>query len=436
MKMLLTKEAMRKSFFSRRSLLTGSGALAAHAALTGDALSQGQMPMYLMPGPAAPYLGQVATRTVFPQIGVAAGGGGTNFNSRSRHKASVNITSLQILLPNWFVDASTSPYGINGNFAENSLGAVATVTASIEYPAGTFTEVKFSGSAGGTIPNGGSLLSDVTSVTIPAGAYFFVRVFWVNTGGVIAFGASTITNFGSDTTNGEAWHNGNGLADQTMSGTVVDANSGEFGYRPTAIIGMTTAPSVLLLGDSRMSGVGDAPGDGSGDIGEVARSIGPLFAYLNGGIPADRADKFVASHANRIAVGQYFSYVHSEYGINDCDLDTQTPAQVLANNLTIGGYFSGKPFFLQTISPHSNAGNTAPNNVTFNANRISYNTTLRAGSPPGVASVFDVASVDESSLNSGLWVAGYSTDGLHANATGTLAIKNSGIINTALIHRP
>jgi hypothetical protein len=54
MRMPLTKDAKRKSFFSRRSLLTGSAALAAHAALAGEAFSQGQMPMYLMPAPATP----------------------------------------------------------------------------------------------------------------------------------------------------------------------------------------------------------------------------------------------------------------------------------------------------------------------------------------------------------------------------------------------
>jgi hypothetical protein len=52
MKMPLTEDAKRKSFFSRRSLLTGSAALAADAALAGEAFSQGQMPMYLVPSPA------------------------------------------------------------------------------------------------------------------------------------------------------------------------------------------------------------------------------------------------------------------------------------------------------------------------------------------------------------------------------------------------
>jgi hypothetical protein len=380
-----------------------------------------------------PYIGQVATRSVYPNTGVLTGG--TNFNSRSRHKASINMNSFQILLPNWFVDGNTTPFGINGNFAENSLGLTATVTASIEFPAGTFTQVKFSGSSSGTISAGSSLLSDaISTLTISAGSFFYVRVFWTTSGGVIAFGSTSQNNFGSDTGQGEAWANGNSLSDLTMSGTVTDTNGGQFGYRPTAIIGTTTKPSVLLLGDSRISGIQDTP-DATGDLGEAARTIGNVFAYANGGIPADRADKFVASHTNRVAIGQYFTHIYDQYGINDLDLDAQTAAQVLTSNQAIGGYFAGKPFFLQTVSPHANPGNTAPLSGPNNTQRVSYNTTLRGGGISGVTSVFDVASITESSLNSGLWTATYSTDFLHASATGTAAIKTSAIINTALIHR-
>jgi hypothetical protein len=50
--------------------------------------------------------------------------------------------------------------------------------------------------------------------------------------------------------------------------------------------------------------------------------------------------------------------------------------------------------------------------------------------------MFDIASVTESSLNSGLWVSSYSTDYLHPNSIGYPAINSSGVINTALIHRP
>jgi hypothetical protein len=54
----------------------------------------------------------------------------------------------------------------------------------------------------------------------------------------------------------------------------------------------------------------------------------------------------------------------------------------------------------------------------------------------GLTAMFDIASVTESSLNSGLWVSSYSTDYLHPNSIGYPAINSSGVINTALIHRP
>jgi hypothetical protein len=202
-----------------------------------------------------------------------------------------------------------------------------------------------------------------------------------------------------------------------------------------------TAPAVLLLRDSRQQGYQNNQGSGSATNvpnGEWAGSIEPLFGYINAGVSKDQANQFVASNANRAALGAYCSHIGCEYGINDLDLSAVTSAQLIASIQSIINLFPGKPFFLSTLDPNSSPSNAAPASTTIDAQRVAYNTALRNGTSglTGLTSVFDIASVTESSLNSGLWNASLSTDFLHPNSIGYPAITASGIINTSMIHRP
>ena len=122
---------------------------------------------------------------------------------RSYHVAMDNISSLQLVL----------------------IGeANASDTASIEYPAGTFTQVKFGGSATGTVPSGGILTSDSVSVTIPKGATFYVRRYHVAPTNV------GIYTGGIDIPGGDALHYGaSGIADQTMGGEQLAFRAGQRG---------------------------------------------------------------------------------------------------------------------------------------------------------------------------------------------------------------
>lgn len=381
-------------------------------------------------GTVTAYLGQVATRTFIPGSMATTN---KQFNSRCRHKATDQIASLQLVIPNWYVDSNT----LAGNtYVELNSGMTPTITASVEFPAGTFTQVKFGGSASIAPPDGATIISDPVAITIAKGQFFFTRYFWNSPTGIIFTGTGSAF-WGSDINNGEALQTAaSGLSDMTLGGTVTDSASGFYGFHPAAIIGMTSNPALLILGDSRAIGVGVNASNSTGDYGEVCPSIGAgNIGYVNAAMYGDRADKFVASHAKRAALGLWCSHVYSQYGVNDFDLDGQTAAQLLANQQTVGGYFPGKPYFLQTVSPHANGSNTAAANATFNSQRISYNTTLRAGGIPGVVTSFDIAGITESSLNSGLWTAGDSTDFLHANSAGMNAIQASGTIGTALIHR-
>jgi hypothetical protein len=317
-------------------------------------------------GVLSPYTGQIATRSSVP---VATNGTNKQMMSRSRHLCQQAVTSLQILVPNFYVTTA----GV-----ETALGATSTVTASIEYPAGTFTQVLFSASSSGTVPDGGMLLSDAVAVTIPRGVYFFVRMYITNTAGIY-FGNHGIIDFG----NGEGFNYGvSGIVDQTLGGTVINKDSIDCVY-PLAIIGITNRASVAIIGDSRGYGQNDTNSDSTGDRGEIARSVGPNYAYINLSVPGDKAQTWIANSTQRRLVAAYCNRYPVQLGINDLTA-SRTSAQLITDFATIFGLLGGKKYPV-TIPPKSTSSDswatTANQTVdaASNVNRISFNGSVRSG---------------------------------------------------------
>lgn len=368
-------------------------------------------------GGAPPYLGQVATRCYTPNAKSA--GGLTQSMNRTRHIARDAITSVQLMFANWYQ-------------RELAVGNTATITASVEYPAGTFTQVLFSGIAAGSIANGGQILSDAASVSIPDGATFFVRSHFTCASGFPY-------NLNSDPANGDVIaYAVSGLADKTMSNPM-PANAGTLGYAPMAIIGMTSKASVLLIGDSRCAGFSDVATGTSGDSGEIARSVGPARAYINSGCFTETPAQYITTHTQRAALWPYCSHVVSNYAINSL-VGSVTAADIYAGLASIRGYFAGKPFYQTTIPPGTTSSDgwatTVNQTVTaYNAARITLNALIRANSN-GFDGWFEVADVVETARDSGIWLApGYTPDGVHDTNTANLAIQASGNIDPSVFVR-
>ena len=125
------------------------------------------------------YEGLVATRA--RMMGSPPSVGNHQIMMRSAHFATETLTSIRIVFSNF--------YNANRNggspILDSGRGAAASITASVEYPAGTFTQVKFDGLATGSIPNANVLFSDYMTVSIPSGAQFWVRLFTNNPAGII-----------------------------------------------------------------------------------------------------------------------------------------------------------------------------------------------------------------------------------------------------------
>lgn len=324
-----------------RTFITVIAALAVSALLAlgwGSADAQSGRRLLLMSGGATPYLGQVATGTAFPDTSSSTVN--KNTMSRSAHVARDNITSVQVGFANWLV---------GGTGAEQNPGGTAELTASIEYPSGTFTQLLFGGTPTANLANGATIFSDAASVAIPNGSSFWVRIWFLGS-------AEGLFKAFRNTAAGDAMaFAASGLVDQTLSGTVVDGGFNGI-YRPIAIIAQTKKPSIFIAGDSRPNGANDTYSGSSTFIGDIARSIGPSFAYINGGTNnAQLANWLGGGAANRLSLVQYCSHVINELGINDFNSGGKSAAQMESQQASFRALLGGKPLYLMTLEPFSSS---------------------------------------------------------------------------------
>lgn len=369
-----------------------------------------------------PYIGQVATHCFQP---LTFSAGNVQQMSRSYHVAQVDLAVIQLVFPNW--------YG-----AELAPGGAATITASVEYPVGVFTQVKFAGVAQGSIPNGRNLASDLTNVQIPAGAAFFVRSYCTN-----ALGGVT-TGYLNQTVQalGEAFNVGaSGVVDQTMGGTITQVAPGNL-YGPIAILGLTTKPSVLIIGDSRSAGQDESAAGGSAgttEVGQITRSLFPSIGFINCSNPGERAQLVAATNTLRCGLSQFVTHVICQLGVNDVG-NSRTAAQALTDIQTIRAACQGRKFYQATILPVSSSTNSwatvaAQTTASYNAQRVTLNNLIRAN-PTGFSGYLETADPVESSRDSGLWKApAYTVDGVHGSTAGYQLIQNARVIDPALILR-
>ena len=316
-----------------------------------------------------------------------------------------NMSMFKVAWANWYGNEQT-PGGAN----------VTTITASIEYPAGTFTQMKFGGNATGTAPAGTTLLSDNITVAIPNGAQFWVRHFITNSFSLQYLPGYPNNALGDATTQGGT--------DQTMGGTVL--NTANILIPTLAIIGMTSKRAVAVIGDSRQAGTGDDYQAANGSWGEMPTGLNQ-YAWIDLGLPSDQSAQYLSTAGPlRAQLIGYCSDVVNAYGTNDLFVAAKTAAQLKTSQTAIAALYPTKKLWLTTIDPETSSTDswaTLGNQTVFGneAARVTYNTDVRGGNVPGYLGYFDAAAVSESALNSGKWkVDGtankYTVDGIHQSA--------------------
>lgn len=394
-------------------------------------------------GPAVPgvdyivpslYTGLVATRT---ETLASHNASLTWMSNRSFHVARTAIAAgtMQIVWGNYWVTTSN---------VETSPGT-ATIQASVEYPAGTITVCTFAGSGTASVAGLADAITDPCGPAIPLGARFWIRALYTNSAGIIY--NSLQTNHYSSSLEQNQY--GTGTPTSCVSSGTCPNNTGSnsaLGMPPLAIIGVTSAASVCLAGDSRMMGYQDATTDASGDTGEIARSVGPVLAYTKLAVGSTTGAQALTNFTNRMRMVGYCSHVVDEYGVNDKAQASASDATVASTRSSLATMF-GKPTFGTTLPPETSSTDSwaTTTNQTVTVSTTGFNALAIAGIT-GEVGVFDIDSVvDPLGLN--LWpvsrvvgatsgTARFSTpDGIHENAVLNRIIAQSGVVNTNWIRR-
>ena len=276
-----------------------------------------------------------------------ASGGANTMNTRQScyAPAASAITDLVVEFPGFYEAVP-----------EANLLIGYAVTASIEYPIGTVTQVTFNGATSQTVTPGKVVYaSDPIPVYIPAGAQYFVKAFlsWTNTQNFVFVTGTSIVP-------GEWMAVGSGLSDHTMDTTVQTSSytwpTHGFGVNMTVRGRPTTAfPALGFLGDSIANGAYDQP-----------EPVYGRWAYdrgLRGQIPSLNVTRTNETFANYLSapIGRTnllrnaVSSLVVQYGENDLNGGASSSTTYANLQATINPYLArGVKVWLGTVTPRRN----------------------------------------------------------------------------------
>lgn len=378
---------------------------------------------------AVPYLGLVASRAR-PLIQGVFGGSSATAMSRSAHVSTDNITALKIVMGNFNCGNPDATISSGGQ----------TITASVEYPSGTFTQIKFGGIAQGSIASLGLTTSDSTAVSIPNGTLFWIRLF--------VGGGPGWNNF-QNSFLGEVISLVNGAqSDLTMGGAITNTNSASM--PPLAIIGMTTKPSVTIVGDSIGFGLGDVEDSSASatgfdaKVGIVARSLGSV-PFVNIAVTGMLAQTWVGNSSGKKLLLGNSSHLITQLGRNDLS-SSRTTAQITSDLQSIWALAkavnANTKLFQSTITPLTTDPGTPAaawttlgqqSLVASSAERDTFNAAVRAVLAQSNGS-YDLTQPLETATTNGKWVVTptppYTSDGTHPTVAGYALVAAAGLIPT------
>lgn len=386
------------------------------------------------------YIGFVTTRSRLPNN--FSGGASFSQMSLSYHIVRANssgVPKLAIDIPTYFVKHS--------NQQETATGGTWQFRASVEYPPGNCSPLAYDGSGNTptfvgaltalqTVPDNSDNWFSTTK-SFPNGARIGIRIFGTAGPGIINYSpsaaGSTVTyQGGEDLINGERFKASNtgSTTDQTATCDAITDNgvSGASGFGPAAIVGPTTAPSFYIWGDSREEGIADFYNNSSTNIGQSARSIGPYFAYVNGGITSLQGANWITGvgTAHQIVLSKLGSHLLSEVGVNDIAA-TLSAATAIANNKTAWAQFGATRIIVALLAPETTStdafqGQGNQTALSYSSTIDAYNALVRAG-VAGAMGIVDYSTAARDTINTDKWTNTPTSLLVTASFTATCAAK-------------
>jgi Major tropism determinant N-terminal domain len=391
-----------------------------------------------------------------------------NFATRCRTQGGQTAASQHMYTKSWHVnrgDDITNPQLVFSNWWATYQGEFAGTTAaqiraSIEVDPGRRVQATWQNATTGTIQPGTNSVSDpIQGVTIRRGQGFWVHNIYDCAAGILTSSTAALDR----TVNGPA-EIGFGSAavmasDWTMA--TYTGSSTSSGYFPSAIIGMSSVASVMVIGDSRCGGLQDSPAGhiGLSGAGDICPSLDAYLPYCNMGSPTDQGQTFLAQHTLRGSIAQYHTHLHCQYSVNDFSFNQSlTQMKATLNGIWNWGAGLGMKISQSTIEPkvastdlYLTQGAMTPS-VLESANIEAINAWIMTKPNPVLQNVFDVASVVRNPVNPQKWktpdgdtywdaylnilmpvTAAATGDGTHLSPFFYEVVRRSKIIDTSLM---
>lgn len=357
-------------------------------------------------------------------------------NSRSFHVANDTISALKIAYANFQLTSAIS--------TEQAQGSVCTLTASVEYPSGTFTQILFGGVASKAVADGDLIFSDSCTIAIPNGATFWIRMFRVTTAGGMQY-CSWRNSAGGDLMNTAP----SGLSDLSMGGTIT--SSGNFSVPPFAILGQTAKSALLLIGDSKTHGFNDTAENASaatpGLRGEIAKSLPASYPFVNLASGGSRANLWATQWTKRALMLPYASDYYISLGHNDLFVSADSAATIQSNlGLITAAIIAANAAAKIKIATQSHKAGSTDAFATL-ANQTAalggagsargvLNAAIRASSVSNQNNGFiEIADQTEDTRDTGKWkvdgtASKYTADGIHPQPVGYDLIVTAAVVPT------
>lgn len=385
----------------------------------------------------------VATRAAPPFQQVAGLSDGTILGGTAKvlHVAVRTFASPRLAFSNFYPAA-----GVVEADTPNPI----TVRAAFEPVSGTVIPITFAGRRSVTIEPGATVYSDPLGVDIVKGATFYTRTYVEVATGQKFPKCQYLISAGTE---GHNYASPIG-ADLTATGsaTVNGQNLNTRVFGPSMILGRPADPGrpvIGLPGDSVVRGTGD------NDIGLFERALGGSYSFVNVAFPSENMSGWIGSNGltrfrrQSLLAAANITHIITDYTVNSLgQASFFTDALAIWTSLRrLARYVYATTLTPQTTSTDAWAtvGNQTPSRAAADeTRRISFNTWMRDGAPivAGVPAavgtveairaggaghpltgIFEVADLAESARNSGRWRAGFTSDGIHPNPTGAVAMK-------------
>jgi hypothetical protein len=276
------------------------------------------------------------------------------------------------------------------------LASDITVKAAVWKSGSLVGALSFGGNATVAVAAAATVISDELAVTCAMGDVLEIRTYATVASGTDHWGCQYLNGLF-----GDGREVGTTVTDKTTSGTVTAAGSGvsaDYGFTPAGVLGVSSRPAVIVMGDSISIGTGDTWQVGYLGIA-YERNLIPYFRTGAGGSTGSAGVDLITTDAQVRAMCAYIQAGSWQYGVNglasgnaSATLVSQAVSWAAELRTLVPGVRTSISTVLPvTLSDNSAVQNNGSWNSTKEAQRVIYNNSIRTTLPTGFNYLWEAA---------------------------------------------